>query len=90
MTFRTTCSWCHRPNTIDTTPTYCPACGHRADVCRLECDCPRCGPMDLQRSAILLAAPGQPIEEEYLDLDELERALAEPDAPEPHQDDAED
>jgi hypothetical protein len=29
---------------VDTTggPTLCPNCGHRADVSRLDCDCPAC------------------------------------------------
>jgi hypothetical protein len=45
VTWRT-CSWCHRLNIIDPVAEqrrYCPDCGHRADVPRLECDCSRCG-----------------------------------------------
>jgi hypothetical protein len=32
------CGWCH----AGTTAAYCPECGHRAGVARLDCDCPRC------------------------------------------------
>jgi hypothetical protein len=38
------CSWCHAMNVIPAGggPVYCRGCGHRADVCRLDCDCPAC------------------------------------------------
>lgn len=37
------CSWCHAANQlVRGGPTYCSHCGHRADVCRLDCDCPVC------------------------------------------------
>jgi len=38
-----TCSWCHATNTLTGSPVYCGECGHRADVPRFDCDCPRCG-----------------------------------------------
>src|SRR5262245_52598362 len=41
------CSWCHRPNDVTEAVqhgqrVFCVGCGHRADVCRLECDCELC------------------------------------------------
>lgn len=37
------CSWCHALVWSGSTPrTYCPTCGHRADVPRADCDCPKC------------------------------------------------
>lgn len=36
-----TCSWCHTSNVLNHYPTYC-RCGHRADLPRLDCDCPTC------------------------------------------------
>ena len=43
------CSWCHTMNATRMTEnykeiqvTFCKECGHRADVPRMECDCPRC------------------------------------------------
>lgn len=41
------CSWCHAMNDITAAiatgqKVLCGECGHRADVCRLECDCPEC------------------------------------------------
>lgn len=55
MTFRQSCSWCHHVNVIRQSPTFCADCGHRADVARLSCDCPKCamgrgGPFDLPQS----------------------------------------
>lgn len=40
MITRTMCSWCHEL----TAERYCPTplCGHRADLPRMECDCPTC------------------------------------------------
>jgi len=38
------CSWCHGMNSengLALTP-YCLFCGHRADVPRADCDCPKC------------------------------------------------
>ena len=40
MTTERSCSWCHAFN--PTTARWCAACGHRADVPRLACDCPPC------------------------------------------------
>lgn len=40
------CSWCHGLNSqngLDLTP-YCIFCGHRADLARVDCDCPKCKP----------------------------------------------
>jgi hypothetical protein len=38
------CSWCLAG--VELMPgggaTYCPECHHRADVCRLDCDCAKC------------------------------------------------
>jgi hypothetical protein len=37
------CSWCHAMNRVDLgAPTFCAACGHRADVARRYCTCPTC------------------------------------------------
>lgn len=37
------CSWCHTMNTlVEGVKNLCRHCGHRADKCRLECDCPQC------------------------------------------------
>lgn len=37
------CSWCHAVvSTDDPAWPTCPACGHRADVARMFCDCGRC------------------------------------------------
>src|SRR5271166_6019181 len=44
MLVRATCAWCHGNNDISTTPTYCAHCGLRADLARIDCDCPRCRP----------------------------------------------
>jgi hypothetical protein len=35
------CSWCHEVVALQAT-RYCPTCGHRADVARAVCDCPKC------------------------------------------------
>lgn len=54
MTYQT-CSWCHATNPVGGTPAYCRSCGHRADVCRSDCDCPACvtagRPFDLPDAA---------------------------------------
>lgn len=39
---RRTCSWCHEINELRDGPTACIACGHRADVPRICCDCRLC------------------------------------------------
>lgn len=37
------CSWCHHSNTIDHGwPAFCSACGHRADLSRMSCNCKKC------------------------------------------------
>jgi hypothetical protein len=37
------CSWCHTMNTlVPGVRNLCRHCGHRADLCRLDCDCPQC------------------------------------------------
>jgi hypothetical protein len=41
------CSWCHAANDVTEAvqngqPVFCGECGHRADVCRRECDCEHC------------------------------------------------
>lgn len=36
------CYWCQSLNAPNT--KYCPACGHRADLPRESCDCPKCAP----------------------------------------------
>jgi hypothetical protein len=41
MRHRTTCSWCHEENDVSQPPVFC-KCGHRADLPRIECDCPKC------------------------------------------------
>jgi hypothetical protein len=83
-----TCSWCHASNRIDDVPVICRQCGHRADVCRLECDCPRCLPNDrhpLDKGAVLSA--GRHEDDGILDLDVLDNLLASLEAPEPRPDD---
>lgn len=42
MAVAQSCSWCHTMNDITAGPTLCRECGHRADLCRMECDCPVC------------------------------------------------
>jgi|SRR5579872_2702146 len=43
MALCVSCSWCHQLNEIKLGEvTYCPACHHRADRVRTECDCERC------------------------------------------------
>lgn len=38
-----TCSWCNKINIVQNgRPTFCTECEHRADVCRLDCDCGQC------------------------------------------------
>jgi hypothetical protein len=40
---RLSCSWCDTMNDVtEGAANYCPACGHRADVLRSECDCRKC------------------------------------------------
>jgi predicted amidophosphoribosyltransferase len=40
------CSWCHRAVPISDRRQFCPECGHRADVARVDCDCGREGCKD--------------------------------------------
>jgi hypothetical protein len=54
-----TCSWCHEPGDVTAGPAHCKKCGHRADLSRLECDCPQCRPAsaeNLPRTRACLAA----------------------------------
>jgi hypothetical protein len=45
------CSWCHHMNNLDDpTVRHCANCGHRADVPRLDCDCPKCRPTPDRRA----------------------------------------
>lgn len=45
------CSWCHAINS--TFETFCLFCGHRADLPRSACDCPKCWkPDDLASDAL--------------------------------------
>lgn len=45
------CSWCHTMSTDEAWP-WCWSCGHRADVLRAKCDCPKCWqPDDLAADA---------------------------------------
>lgn len=45
------CSWCHEMNSLDQpAPVVCVSCGHRADVPRVDCDCPKCRPTDEDRA----------------------------------------
>lgn len=38
-----TCSWCHALVwAAPASAASCPDCGHRADLARAACDCPRC------------------------------------------------
>lgn len=39
---RVSCSWCHEMNDVGELPTWCSSCGHRADLPRMECNCPVC------------------------------------------------
>ena len=44
------CSWCHATNSLDNpAQVHCVECGHRADVPRAECDCPKCKPTAEER-----------------------------------------
>ena len=44
------CSWCHAMNDIHgRTNPLCKDCGHRADVERTKCDCPKCSRTPEQR-----------------------------------------
>jgi hypothetical protein len=56
MRTRQTCSWCHELVDVTGAPTLCPNCGHRADVSRLDCDCPACRREDNDDEAEPLAA----------------------------------
>ena len=38
MLTRVMCSWCHTM----TSDRDCPECEHRAELARMDCDCPRC------------------------------------------------
>ena len=39
---KVSCSWCHTSNPAG--KKFCRACGHRAALPRLACDCPQCRP----------------------------------------------
>lgn len=42
---RQSCSWCHGMNVLAPgAVTFCTKCGHRADLPRINCDCPKCRP----------------------------------------------
>ena len=44
------CSWCHHMNGLDNpAQVHCTECGHRADLPRAECNCPRCKPTGEER-----------------------------------------
>jgi len=45
MVIERMCSWCHNL----TREKFCPHCGHRVDVPRMECDCSQCR-IDVERS----------------------------------------
>lgn len=54
------CGWCHEMVPLHQgRPTYCPNCGHRADVSRLLCDCLRCSGMLSGPVVVLNAAAKQ-------------------------------
>lgn len=63
------CSWCHVTNVLPRgvaggTPVYCSHCGHRADLPRAWCDCPRCGgpepdPVLAHAALLLVQARGE-------------------------------
>ncbi len=64
MTTSQSCSWCHAMNVLNPgQATHCSRCEHRADVCRMDCDCPRCrrfeSPRDLDGAGV---APGDLVE----------------------------
>jgi hypothetical protein len=43
MTTSRSCSWCHTMNVLVAgQPVSCVACEHRADLPRMDCDCPKC------------------------------------------------
>lgn len=43
MNIAVSCSWCHTENTLVIgVRNLCRHCGHRADLCRLDCDCFAC------------------------------------------------
>jgi len=43
MTISRSCSWCHKINALTVTgPSFCEQCEHRADLPRMNCDCPKC------------------------------------------------
>jgi hypothetical protein len=78
MFTRITCSWCHKPNVLTGIPQTCVSCGHRADTCRMLCDCPQCRPLDLD--TVLMLGRHQREAVEVLDLDVLDALRADPDA----------
>src|SRR5579863_5552237 len=64
MTTSQSCSWCHAMNTLAPgRPTFCFRCEHRADVCRMDCDCPRCRRFESPRDVAGVGiAPGDLVE----------------------------
>lgn len=64
MTTSLSCSWCHAMNVLTPGhPTFCYQCKHRADLCRMDCDCAVCrrfeSPRDVAGTGI---APGDHVE----------------------------
>jgi len=42
-TLQVNCSWCKHPNSLVIgARNLCRSCGHRCDLARVDCDCPRC------------------------------------------------
>jgi hypothetical protein len=78
MFTKISCSWCGRMNTMTGIPQLCIGCGHRADTCRMLCDCPQCRPLDLD--TVLMLGRHQAEQVEILDLDVLDALRADLDA----------
>lgn len=54
MSLSASCSWCHTTNTlVPGVRNLCRRCGHRADLARIDCDCPKC--------AGLFSPPKEPV-----------------------------
>jgi hypothetical protein len=64
MTTSQSCSWCHAMNVLTPGhPVFCFRCEHRADVCRMACDCPRCRRFESPRDVAGVGiAPGDLVE----------------------------
>lgn len=55
------CSWCHEIVELATTlhaPTWCPTCGHQADVARADCTCVLCQLRDEQEEVVTITVNG--------------------------------